>query len=143
MLLECSIAILILLILLTISTQSYSSTSLRLTGANLAQAIKSARLIAMIDGTTVTICPSHDHISCAKIWQDSNEVIFQKKHLTYKHITLNNSLSTWKASLANNPSITFLANGKTNGEQGSISLHNKTNHYKITVNRNGNITTTS
>lgn len=104
--------------------------------------MSNARLIAVRENTAVTICPSVNHTTCTNNWYNNNEIIFQKNHLTYKHIALSNAFSSWQASLNNTPKIIFLPNGKTNGEQGSISLRfqGQTKSYKITVNRSGNVT---
>jgi Tfp pilus assembly protein FimT len=139
------VLILLILIAITVKTEAYNNITLKLAANNVVQAMNNARLQAIVEHTTTTICPSLNHSSCTHAWNNSNEIIFQKNNVTYKHIVLNNILSSWRASLNNTPAILFLHDGKTAGEQGSISLRTPgySTSYKITVNRSGNVTLTA
>ncbi|MCL6416180.1 GspH/FimT family pseudopilin [Aestuariirhabdus sp. Z084] len=113
--------------------------------------IKSARQLAVFEGTTVTLCPSADQISCSKEWSDPLIVFTDPNHneqvdndeILERQLELKPGEANLRWSSLQ-PYLQFNREGFTRATNGSLRYcpqdQTKTNSYrKLVISRSGRV----
>ena len=120
---ECTIAILILGIVLTLYTPNALAPKHQHQQIEqlLMTAIDQCRLLAMYKQFNSILCPSKNGTTCADNWGGAYMLCKQHKKTLVYNIPVPHALS-WHANFDNRSYITFRINGSTSKEQGHFTI---------------------